>query len=199
MKAKTFLFLGISVLGAGSSFFMLNELDVKAPVQSLPRGDSLIQTWSGRLIAESAQVPAPSPSQESKEEPISKDEIKRVRSEFKKHQSQEFSSLKDRQAREWKEGVAQRKARKKEWDDRERAARRAFFQQNPKGHDRRAYIHDFMDRRNAFYQSLKDEETRQKAEQEHEKSALLDAQKTHLQELEAAFGRGLRPAPSVWR
>src|SRR4051812_25681976 len=83
-------------------------------------------------------------------EKITRKEIRRLRREFTGTLDQERDRLRVEQARRRREGETSRKIRRRDWDQKERVARRKFFEENSHGPERRQYVKDFNDRRKAF-------------------------------------------------
>ncbi len=158
--------------------------------------DTLILTQSGRKVSSTSEVPPPSPDQVVAQ--VSKDESLKLRRDFQKKLLAEIRDLKDRQKQELKDANQDRKNRKKEFDEREKQARRKFFEENIHGPERRAYMHDLIERRKIFYQALKDEEKKQKSDQNAAREGLEGSQRRRRQEFDAALSRNLRPPESVW-
>jgi len=139
----------------------------------------------------------PSPTESGMPEKIARKEVRRIRREFTDLLDQERDHLRAELAKEKKANDAERKARRKDWDARERDARRKFFEEHPHGPDRRQYVKEFNDRRKTFYAQLKDEEKQDRAEQDAKWKALKDSQRSRLNSVEAYLRRSERPVSSL--
>lgn len=135
----------------------------------------------------------PSPSESGIPEKISKKEVRKIRREFSELLDQERDKLRVEQSRKRKEGEANRKLRKRDWDSAEKASRRKFFEMNTHGPERRQYVKDFNDRRKGFYSLLKNEERQERSELDVRWKALKEAQKTRLNGVEEYLRRSERP------
>jgi hypothetical protein len=121
--------------------------------------------------------------------------VRAFRRNFRKRLEEERSVLKREQSRQKKEGDAQRSARRKEWDRVQKDARRKFFSENLHGPERRRYVQEFLEQRRNFYDQLKSEEKREKAEREARWKALEEQQKFRWRSVEESLGRGEQPDP----
>lgn len=140
--------------------------------------------------------PAPSPSLTAPEK-LSADEAKTMAREFGKAQSAELEGLKHRQALELRELKASQSAHYKEWNKREIENRHKFMAEH-QGAEVRAYIKDFIARREALLRIQKDEKTQRVREQEVHLKALKDDQAAKLKEFRECLSRGERPPASLW-
>jgi hypothetical protein len=156
-------------------------------VLSLCAGAALASTVPSSLpspeVTEGATIPAR----------LDKRGVTELRRTFRSRLDRERIELKISQDRYKKERDADRKRRKKEWDQAEKDARRKFFAENAHGPERREYIRAFLERRKAFYAQLKDEERNDKLEREARWKALEEEQKTRMNAVEESLARGERP------
>jgi hypothetical protein len=117
---------------------------------------------------------------------------------FIKAQRAELRALEHRHKFELKEMKSSHGAQSKEWEARERDARHKFFEEHPKGVDRRPFVTSFLVRRKAMVVTQK-EEIKKKAEQfETEHTALEQEQAKRLKEFQAALERKEVPDASLW-
>lgn len=142
-------------------------------------------------LAVSSAIPSPAASETS--EKIDRKEVRSIRRTFIDILDREREKLRAEQKRARREGDAGRKARRKEWDVRETAARRKFFLDNLHSSERRKYVHDMNDRRQVFYEQLKNEEKQQKTELAARWKAMKETQKARLDSLEDCLKRSERP------
>lgn len=98
--------------------------------------------------------------------------------EFLKAQKMETKATEHRNKFETKELKLSQDARWKEFEKIEREARHKFFADHPRGPDRRAYISEFMKRRDALHKMRVEEKAQQAAEQHHR---LQNLQAEHTQ------------------
>jgi hypothetical protein len=85
----------------------------------------------------------------------------------------------------------------REWDLKEKLARRKFFAENLHGPQRRDYVIDLIERRKAFYASLKKEARNESAQFAAEWKALKAAERIRLNEVEGFLKRSERPDPRL--
>jgi hypothetical protein len=156
-------------------------------------------------IAESptpAATPVPTASVAPVEAPavakLTAADAKSLLKEFQRAQSSELKALSHRQKLELRELKAAQKARQKEWERREKEARHKFFAQNHKGPDRRAYIKDFIARRESFIKMISDERSQRSNEQDVRIRSLRQDQGARLREFKEALQKGERPADRLW-
>ncbi len=138
----------------------------------------------------------PSPAESGIPEKITKRDVRRIRREFVEQLDREGDALRREQRKIRKAGAADRKLRKREWDQAEKAARRKFFEENQKGPERRKYVQEFNERRKAFYALLKNEEKLENEALDARRKSLRESQRTRLSAVEAYLKRFERP-PSV--
>lgn len=124
---------------------------------------------------------------------VTKKEARSIRRSFVALLDDERDKLRAEQKLNRKNGEALRKARRKEWDAREKTARRKFFLENTHGPERRQYVHEFNDRRRAFYEELKNEERQQKTENDASWKAQKEDQKFRMNAVEGYLKRLERP------
>jgi hypothetical protein len=147
------------------------------------------------------KTPAPTPSVKAPAAPvvpISSADGKKLLSEFDKAQASEVKALKRRQSQEIKELKYSQDARRREWERKEKEERHRFFAQHKKGAERRAYIKDFIERRNAFFQILSDEMTQRKQSQDARLKSIQAEQGEKKRDFQNCLDRGERPPQRLW-
>lgn len=152
----------------------------------------VLLTVSGAFAAASPSS-SPSPMESGVSEKIDRKEARSIRRTFIDILDAEREKLRTEQKRTRREGDSSRRARRKEWDAQETAARRKFFEENTHGPEKRQYVHDLNDRRKIFYDLLKNEERQQRAEGDARWKALKETQKGRLEGLEEYLKRLERP------
>ncbi len=83
--------------------------------------------------------------------------------------------------------------RRKEWRERERRARRAYFESHTSGPDRRHYVQDFVRRKKEFDQNEKTEWTDFNRKQREARKELRMSQKERTRQVNEALSREQRP------
>lgn len=148
----------------------------------------------------SSPSPSPSPSISASPEPVKLTgaEVKSLLREFNRALHAELRALEHRQKFELKDLVSSQKARKYEWEAREREARRLFFAENEKGPARRAYIQDFLERRKTLHKMMKEEKRERTRTHEVRRKALREDQYVRSKEFQEFLNRGERPPERLW-
>ncbi len=83
--------------------------------------------------------------------------------------------------------------RRKAWREKERKARRQYFESHSSGPERRAYVQDFVKRKDDFDYHEKVEWTEFKHKQKEARDALNSSHRRQLKEAEEALKKGLMP------
>jgi hypothetical protein len=120
---------------------------------------------------------------------------------LKEFQESQQAELKAHLAREYNEMKTLKKeqtARQKEFDQREKEARRKFFAEIHPGEEKRAYMKALLARRDAFRQELGKERAQAKETSDNRIRSLKDQQLQNLKKFEEALDRGERPSDSLW-
>ena len=146
-----------------------------------------------------APDPSASPGIASSPIPVLTSSDKRsLQREFEKAQSAEAAALRHRQAFDLKGLDASQSAQRKDWESRERVARRKFFAEHSQGAERRTYVKDFLERRRIFIQLTLEDRKKRKTEMEVRIKSLKDDQKMRLQEFKKALEKNDRPPDWLW-
>lgn len=175
--------LGFCVLTCGISFAQ------PTPQPSTTPSDAPAATAVAAEATDAAVATAPD---------LDEKEIKTLLREFRKAQATEARALRHRQSMEIREIKSAHATKRREWEKREREARRKFFSENLRGTDRRAYIKDLFARRKAFMTSLDQEMKNKTAAQETKRNDVRDDQRSKMKEFEALVARKKRPPESLW-
>ena len=125
-------------------------------------------------------------------------ESKALLQQYKRALSNEVKALKHRQGFELKDLDASQTARLKEWKQKEKEARHAYFSKLPKGAEKRTFMKDHLARYAALRQVLKDELSQRKLEQESKLKALKEDQAAREKEFEEILKRGETPPERLW-
>ncbi len=122
----------------------------------------------------------------------------RLRAAFVSALQSEAQGLRQRIRVESSDLRASQKARRKEFEVRERDARKLFFKENAQPAKRREYVKDFISRRKALAQLLSDELKTRKLEHKASEDSLRADQKRRLAEFDAEIAAGRRPSDLLW-
>jgi hypothetical protein len=148
--------------------------------------------------------PSPSPSVSGAAAPkitapkITAKDQQDLLTEFNRAQRYEMKALNHRYKFENKELKISHENRRKEWERKEREARHKFFEEHPKGAERREYVANFIKRREEFQKTIKEELTQHTQEQERH---LKDVQKTQAENLKTfrkELLEGKAPSGDLW-
>lgn len=90
------------------------------------------------------------------------------------------------------------KAKRREWDAREKEARHRFFKEYPKGEDRRMYIQQFMARRQSFLSGQTAGGGQRKAEQDQRRNGLKADQDKRMLQFKDSLMDDRRPPEQLW-
>lgn len=145
----------------------------------------------------SGPIFTPNP-QATAQPPISPKDAKKLESEFLKAQRNELKALEHRQKIEMQNLKAEQKNRRNAFEKTEQGKRHQFFVDHPNGPDRRAYIQDFMARRQVMLNIQGDERNERQREQRAAHQALKDDQQVRLQEFQDFLRHGQRPPDRLW-
>ncbi len=129
---------------------------------------------------------------------ISPAEASKILKEFTRALRSEAKALAHRQKFDLKELKASQAARLREWESSERKARHRFFAENKVPAERRVYVRDFVARRKALLQMMKDERKARERERDSRLSALKQDQASRLKEFQSYLSRGERPPEQLW-
>ncbi len=162
--------------------------------------------WSfvlGGVCSAGTPIPGPSQVRQSAVQvpvviKISSNESKALLSEFTKAQRTEIKALEHRYKFEMRELKASQNARRREWEKKEQEARHHFFADHSQGRDRRAYVQDFIRRRELLTQMLTDERTQRIHDQEVRSAAVSEEQASRLKSFKQALDQGVRPPLDLW-
>lgn len=139
--------------------------------------------------------PAASPSPPA---PLNDGQKKQLLRQFARANTAEIEALKHRNAMDLKELEASHRARAKEWEEKEKSARRKFFAEHTQGPDRRQYVKDMQARREAFQKILMDEKAQRLREYEVRIKSMQDDQFERKKEFKQFLSRGERPPSRLW-
>lgn len=118
--------------------------------------------------------------------------------ELIRRQKAELKDLVHRNQAELAALKASQEVQRKEWEKKERESRHQYFAEHTHGPERRAYVKDFLSRREAFLKAQKDERTRRSQEQADQVKALQQDQAEKLKSFKEAVERGETPAENLW-
>jgi hypothetical protein len=133
------------------------------------------------------------------EAPLNDSEIKKLRAEFKKAIREEGKAFEHQERSTMKELQAAQNARFKEWKDKEKKARHAFFNEHSTGPEQRHYVLDYRERRKQFEKSLVEEVNASRQLWKDKKDALHLSQKTREGKFESALKEHRRPEADLWK
>jgi len=104
-------------------------------------------------------------------------------SELSRAQQAELKAFEVRHKAEMKELKNLQNIAQKEWEKKEREARHKYFEEHPSGDERRNYVKNFIQRRDAFRKSLLDQKKQHQVDYELQYSELWKQQKERLDHL----------------
>ncbi|NDG84643.1 MAG: hypothetical protein EBX52_06345 [Proteobacteria bacterium] len=125
--------------------------------------------------------------------PLSDVDKKKILATMKQQIQKEEKDLETAEKSQRKDVVRSQGDRKKEWREKEKKARRAFFESHGSGPERRAYVQDFVKRREAYDHQEKVEWTEFKKRQKENREALDRTHRELTQKVNEALSRGQRP------
>ena len=99
---------------------------------------------------------------------------------------------------ELKELKVAQETHRKNWEKNEKITRHQFFDEHPKGQDRRAYIQDYLKRKEQLNHDFAEEKKIRVAEQEENMKTLKQTQLTNLQKFNEMVDRGEEPPQDLW-
>jgi hypothetical protein len=118
--------------------------------------------------------------------------------EFQEAQQNQLKTLIAREKAGTKELKNAQSAKQKEFDLREKEARRKFFAEDHPGAEKRIYMKGLLGRRDEFRKQLTDERNRAKQESDNRTRALIDEQHANLEKFKEALNQGKRPDDKLW-
>ncbi len=125
--------------------------------------------------------------------PVTEAEKKKILEALKQRFLKEEKDLESTGKIQKKDLVRAQNERKKEWRENERKSRRAFFEAHGSGPERRAYVQDFVKRREAYDHREKVEWTDFKRHQKEAREALENSHRELARKVNEALTRGQRP------
>ncbi|MCM0606641.1 MAG: hypothetical protein KA715_11170 [Xanthomonadaceae bacterium] len=128
----------------------------------------------------------------------SSSETKKLLKEFKRAQSSQLKALNHQQDLDLKELKTTLKTEKGEIKTHEQKARKAFFDEHPKGAERREYIKAYIDRMKKMEADHARALDDRKKAQRDAKEALIKEQKDKLTQFEDVMKNGTLPDDSLW-
>jgi hypothetical protein len=173
----------LTLLAAQFSIFTLSSLTVFALPGSTPDASPFVEGTAALSAGHGA---------------VSPDQARNLFSDFARAQKKEVLDLDKKNQAERRDLESNQNARRKVWENQERDARHKFFDEHPLGPDRRAYVKDFISRRNVFLKLLADERTQRIHDQDVTMNALKQDQVVKLREFQEFINRGDRPPQRLW-
>ena len=122
---------------------------------------------------------------------------KKLLQDFKKANSDEEKTLDRQEKTAYKEIQTAQAIKLKEWRNDERKARRVYFDQHSSS-ERRAYVQDYIKRKEKFEQSLKDELAASRWSFKGKKDALKQSQKEREVKFKLALEHNVQPDQNLW-
>ncbi|MBI2712728.1 MAG: hypothetical protein HYX41_07745 [Bdellovibrio sp.] len=113
-------------------------------------------------------------------------------------QKSEIKAFDHRKKFELKELKASQDRRLHEFEKTEKEARHKYFETHTKGEERRAYVQEFIKRRDAFRASLVDERTRKNSELETSLKSIKEDQAAKFKQFKTEVQKGDIPAKDLW-
>ncbi len=158
----------------------------------------------GIFILGASPLPTPFPSPSSLGSRLSVEPItaavkeKTLLREFQKAQTSEVKAIEHRHKFELKELKASQALRLKDWEKKEQDARHQYFAVHNQGPERRAYIQDFIKRREAFRKSLTEEKSHHTQVQDARLTNVRQEQQKKFKEFKMALDQGKDPETHLW-
>ncbi len=139
--------------------------------------------------------PSPSPAAEKKLSPA---ESRNQLREFTAAQSAALRRLKRQKRTELQTLRRSHKLEYKEWKLKEQSERKKFFEAHIQGPERRAYIEEFMRRRESFLQSQSQKLSQLEQSQGTEQKKAVEDQAEKRRKFQEAIRKGEKPPQELW-
>jgi hypothetical protein len=130
--------------------------------------------------------------------PLSDSEVAELRRRFEEAQAVALKAQEHRQRLELKEFDKKQKKAWKEWNAEEKRKRREFFRDHVKGPHRRAYVQEFLRRREAHLGEAKKSREAKRVEHSEERKKLLESQGAARKSVESFLDRKEQPPVLLW-
>lgn len=130
-------------------------------------------------------------------EKITPSEARRLKNEFQKSLSSERKKYIEEEKQARKLADATRKEVYKDWNEKEKSARRKFFDENAKGEDRREYVKAMMERRRVLLETQKNEIKDEKRVRSEKRKAFEDNQRNRQREFNRYLQQLKRPPVGI--
>jgi hypothetical protein len=131
--------------------------------------------------------------------PLSPDEQKKLRVEFKAALRQEELAFDHQEKSALKEFSIAQAAKVKEWRSREKKERHQFFDTHSTGPEQRKYVLDFVGRKKEFDLQLGESLKSEKRSWREKREALRVFQKNRQMKFEETLNQGQRPSADLWK
>jgi hypothetical protein len=125
--------------------------------------------------------------------PITREEKARIYSEFKKKLSEEERDFERQVKIKRRELVKMQNERRKDWREKEKKARREFFEAHTSGPDRRHYVQDFVKRKKEFDANEKKEWVEFKRKQNEDHKAFRISRQERSRLVNDSLDRNVKP------
>lgn len=125
-------------------------------------------------------------------------EAKKLMKEFKRAQVSQLKALSHQQELDYKELKTTLKTEKSEIKTAEQKARKTFFDEHPKGTERREYIKRYIERMKKMESDHSHALEDRKKSHRDAKEALIKEQKEKLAEFEKVLKNGTLPDETLW-
>lgn len=193
-RSITYLLLGalllIEMASEGSSLPGPSLDPSGSPAPAAAQGPSAAAASPGIPAPSGAPVPSASPARAW--------DARGLLKEFQRAQYSELKALEHRQKLELAEQKSSQKARLKAWEKSEEVDRHKYFADHRQGEDQRAYVHDFIRRRETLLKDLADQRTKLIADQAAVFKALKDSQASKLSDFKSQLAKGQKPDEGLW-
>jgi len=125
--------------------------------------------------------------------PITREEKARIYSEFKRKLTEEEREFEKQEKIKRRDLVRMQNERRKEWREKERRARRDFFESHTSGPERRHYVQDFVKRKKEFDATEKKEWVEFKQKQNEDHKAFRISRQERSRRVNESLDRNLKP------
>ncbi len=129
---------------------------------------------------------------------INEGERKKLFQEFKKAQGDEERALDHEQRLLYQELQSSQSSKIRDWRNQERKKRHAFFDQHTNPPERKQFLQDYIKRKAALDQEIKDRYVLEKKNQRVKKEQLKQQQKANELQFKAQIDKYQRPDSSLW-
>lgn len=130
--------------------------------------------------------------------PLGFSAARKLQYQYDKALSIELEALRQRGKKDLSELKLAQGVALKAWEEKEKVDRKQYFRDHPRSEERRAYIRDFVQRRNNFLKSQEEVKNQRAQSLEIELKALRAAHNIKLKEFKNFLMQGQEPPQELW-